>query len=214
MKKYNKNWFTLIEVIVWITIFSIIIVSIITTLVLNTDINNKIDISRVMKENIWNVIDQINSRTIDTSIELWVTWTDNITCYYKNDNSWFLDKSNNTVCIKPKEENKWGNNELKIYLAKKDSEWIYQKIENNLVDCNKETCSIVLKDNTDKIFPITNEWITFTSLQFKVSSTSPQRVSIYFEALPAVKKWLREALRQSNKVIFQTTLAQRPYNYK
>ncbi len=202
MKKYNKTWFTLIEVIVWITIFSIIIVSIVTTLVLNTDINNKIDISRVMKENIWNIVDQINTKTINTKNKLWVV-DDSGNCKY--DENQLFNSYNDSLCI--------SNDDFKIYLDKKvDDDWI-KTSQND--DCEKDlTCSIVLKDKTWKISPITNEWITFTSLKFKISDNSPQRVSIYFEGLPARKKWLRESLRQSNKVNFQTTLAQRVYNYQ
>jgi prepilin-type N-terminal cleavage/methylation domain-containing protein len=62
----NKLGFTLIEVIVSISILSIIMISIFAIFNLSADLNNKIDISRSMQENIKN-IRQIISEDISTN---------------------------------------------------------------------------------------------------------------------------------------------------
>jgi prepilin-type N-terminal cleavage/methylation domain-containing protein len=62
----NKLGFTLIEVIVSISILSIIMISIFAIFNLSANLNNKIDISRSMQENIKN-IRQIISEDISTN---------------------------------------------------------------------------------------------------------------------------------------------------
>jgi len=51
MNKINNKAFTLIEIIVSITIFMIVIVSITAIFIISTDISKKADINRTMQEN-------------------------------------------------------------------------------------------------------------------------------------------------------------------
>jgi prepilin-type N-terminal cleavage/methylation domain-containing protein len=60
MKKNNiSKAFTLIEVLVSITIFSIMMISIISIYIISTDITLKSDINRIMQENLKNVSSRI-----------------------------------------------------------------------------------------------------------------------------------------------------------
>lgn len=216
MKNKLNKWFTLIEVIIWTTLFSIMIISIISTLILNVTINNQVDISRIMKENINNTLDQINSHTINTQNKLWIinsSWN----CVYTN----FSQNSSNTLCINENWE------DIKFFLWKYDS-FINQWIKvSDISKCDfndnlnwKINCSLVISKNNN-VLPITNDWVNISNLEFNVTSSDsninskkPQRVSINFESFPALKKWIKSKMIKNNKIIFQTTLAQRIYQYQ
>jgi prepilin-type N-terminal cleavage/methylation domain-containing protein len=58
-KTFNSNAFTLVEVIVSITIFSIIMISIIAIYILSSDTSAKSDVNRAMHENLKSVITEI-----------------------------------------------------------------------------------------------------------------------------------------------------------
>jgi prepilin-type N-terminal cleavage/methylation domain-containing protein len=61
MKIFNKNHlaFTLIEVIVAITIFSIILISVMSIYITSTDINLKTDITRALQQNVKSAVEVI-----------------------------------------------------------------------------------------------------------------------------------------------------------
>jgi prepilin-type N-terminal cleavage/methylation domain-containing protein len=59
MKIYKKNAFTLIEILVALTIFSIFMVSMIMIYASSANIDRKIDINRSMQENSKNIIETI-----------------------------------------------------------------------------------------------------------------------------------------------------------
>jgi prepilin-type N-terminal cleavage/methylation domain-containing protein len=55
----TKSAFTLIELVVAITIFSIIMVSVISIFIFSSELSGKIEINRTLQENIKNVIETI-----------------------------------------------------------------------------------------------------------------------------------------------------------
>jgi prepilin-type N-terminal cleavage/methylation domain-containing protein len=61
MKIFNKNHlaFTLIEVIVAVTILSIILISVMSIYITSTDINLKTDITRALQQNVKSVVEVI-----------------------------------------------------------------------------------------------------------------------------------------------------------
>jgi prepilin-type N-terminal cleavage/methylation domain-containing protein len=80
MKIFNKNHlaFTLIEVIVAITIFSIILISVMSIYITSTDINLKTDITRALQQNVKSVVEVISEdiRTKNSSIRVAIDKTD------------------------------------------------------------------------------------------------------------------------------------------
>jgi prepilin-type N-terminal cleavage/methylation domain-containing protein len=80
MKIFNKNHqaFTLIEVIVAVTILSIILVSVMNIYIASTDINLKTDITRVLQQNVKSVVEVISEdiRTKNSSIRVAIDKTD------------------------------------------------------------------------------------------------------------------------------------------
>jgi prepilin-type N-terminal cleavage/methylation domain-containing protein len=80
MKIFNKNHlaFTLIEVIVAVTILSIILISVMSIYITSTDINLKTDITRALQQNVKSVVEVISEdiRTRNSSIRLAIDKTD------------------------------------------------------------------------------------------------------------------------------------------
>ena len=194
--KNNKSWFTLIELIVSISILSVIMISVFTIFSLAWDLSNKTDISRSMQENIKNIVETI----AEDLRKNWSSWVNSDIIYWdcklpqdKNYLAW------NKICI-------WNNS---YYLAKL-IDWTWNRITNT-DDCNNNQCFLVLNDWIN-ITQLSNSWVEFKKLNFYVSNSKQKKVVISFELQPSKTKWIKRDLINSNKVIFQTTLSQRLYN--
>lgn len=194
MKKINVRWFTLIEVIVAVTILSIIMISVFNVFFLASNLSNKTDASRIMQENIKNLV-EIISEDIRQNEILWVNsdiviWACTGFISVNNYIKW------TKLCV-------WSN---EYYLASYNwSVWVRKE------SCNLwENCSIVRK-NWSNIDPITNSFITFNYLNFYYTNDNIPKVTIIFESQPATWKWLKPELIKENKIIFQTTFSKRLY---
>lgn len=193
-----NKWFTLIEVIVSITILSIIMISVFTIFSLSADLNNKTDISRSLQENIKN-IEQIITEDIKINKIKWVNGDIvgancdvSITTKYS---SW------TKLCI-------WSNS---YYLAKKLTNvwvrvWDYDECKLWSISC------YLVKDSWTDITQLSNSWVDFRSLYFYVSNTPVKKVTINFEIQPSIHKWIKINLIKDNKIDFETTISERLYN--
>lgn len=198
MKK-NTSWFTLIELIVSITIISIIIWSVFTVFAMQADLNNKVDISRSMQENIKNIVSTIGE-DIRLSSFSWVNLDLLTTDCSINDtltfNSW------TKLCL---------DSGINYYL------WTYNS-SNDIVRVNdynicnnlKDECFFVKEINGEKN-RLSNSWVQFTDLKFVLSTVKPQKVIINFSLKPSSKKWIRNELIENTKINFQTTFTKRLY---
>lgn len=195
--KINKSWFTLIEVIVSVSILSIIMVSVFVIFQLSADLNNKTDISRSMQENIKNIVETI----AEDVRKNWISWVNNdiisTDCKISLESNYtFWTK----LCV-------WNNS---YYLAKKV--W---DIWNRVVDyaeCDEKTQCFLVKNNWFVITQLSNSWVDFNNLHFYVSNTKIKKVILNFEMQPSNNKWIKPNLIIDNKIVFQTTLSERLYN--
>ncbi len=191
MKK-NKTWFTLVEVVVSVTIFSIIIISMISIYVLSSDTSLKSDINRAMHENIKSVITDISEDIMKNNI-LWVS-------YDVMDSCWFSISGNYKVwdklCISSLND---------YYLAKK-SLWTYIRVDKFSCENLDDQCYIVKNWN-----PLTNSLVSVKDLQFYVSSENINKATIKIIMQPTIKAWVKPDLIKNNKIIFQTTISERPF---
>jgi len=190
------NAFTLIEVLVSITIFWIISISIISIYVISTNITLKSDINRMMQENLKNVSNQI-AEDIRKEAILWVSSSKidacNFSVWSNNYKQW--DK----LCII------WWNN---YYLAKKNSiNWEYLRVSSD--DCSwiKDHCVIAkwIKE------PLTNSYVSVKELNFYLSKDYIPKVTMNIVLQPSIKKWVKQDLIKGSKLIFQTTVSERPF---
>lgn len=197
MMKKNTSWFTLIELIVSVSILSIIMISVFMIFALSSDLNNKTDISRAMQENIKNIVETIaedvrkqgKNLKISSSNGLW-------TC--QNPEKTYA--SGTTLCV--------GND--RYYLAKQEAnEWI--KVS-NYENCDIKTQCFLVKNTGTVVTQLSNSWVDFKSLVFYVARDGVNKVTLHFEIQPSGKKWIKPELIQENRMILQTTLSERLYN--
>ena len=198
MKKQNitKIAFTLVEVLVSITIFSVMIISIIWIYMISNDITMKSDINRMMQENLKNV-----SNTIVEDIRKnWIIWvsssvidTCDFTVWSNNYKSW--DK----LCTKPT---------TKYYLAKENNiTWEYLRVTSLECSWIDDHCVIAKWVNE----PLTNSYVSVKSLDFHLSVDYIPKVTINIVMQPATRKWVKADLIKSSTISFQTTVSERPF---
>lgn len=192
MKK-NKTWFTLIEVVVSVTILSIIMISMISIYVLSSDTSLKSDINRAMHENIKSVITDISEDVMKNKI-LWTSLDSLDACSFSTTSNY---KNWTKLCLSSLND---------YFLAKKSIAWSFVRTDNATCENINEQCFIV--KNWD---PLTNSLVSVKDLQFYVSSTNVNKTTIRIIMQPTIKSWVKTNLIKDNKIIFQTTISERPF---
>lgn len=190
------KWFTLIEVIVSITIFSIIMVSIIAVYILSSDISAKSDINRAMHENIKSVITEI----WEDIIKNWTYWVSasstDMDCNFSLVSNY---KDWTKLCSKS-----WNE----YYLAKFIS-WVYARVESSNCEDLEEQCYLVKKFPSWEVFPLTNSLVSVRDLEFFASSINVSKITIKVIIQPTVKSGVKSNLIADSKLIFETTISER-----
>lgn len=195
MKKNIKKWsFTLIEIIVSITILSIIMVSVMVVFINATDISRKSEINRVMQENVKNIVETISEDVRKN----WIMWVSNeiaVDCNLSLD-SWSLYKKWDKLCT--------NNNEY--FLAKEN---INGYTRTDVSNCSGITdhCIIVNKN----LSPLSNSHVSIKDLKFYVSNDVIPKVTILMTLQPSIKKWVKTNLIEESKLNFQTTISTRNF---
>ncbi|MDD3144868.1 MAG: prepilin-type N-terminal cleavage/methylation domain-containing protein [Candidatus Gracilibacteria bacterium] len=191
MKK-NINAFTLIEVVVSVTIFSIIMISIISIYILSSDTSLKSDINRAMHENMKSVITEISEDVMKNGI-IGVSENTLDTCSFNVSTSY---KQGSKLCTK-------GLNEY--YLAKKIGTG-FIRTDNITCENIAEQCYVVKNGK-----PLTNSLVAVKNIDFYVSSLYVNKVTIKIILQPTIKAGVKPNLIENNKLIFQTTISERPF---
>lgn len=192
----NKKAFTLVEIMVAITIFMIVMVSVLQIFGISVNITNKVDITRQMQLNTKNVTETIAEDIRKFGIK-WVKQN-------KTDSYELWDNTNikswNFLKI-------W---DIKYYLSLDETNFIpLNKTEmNNKCKDLKNNCFLVRDDNWDKA-KLTNSFVAFEDLNFTILGDKIKRIVINFTIRPATKKWVRSSLIEKSKMIFETTLSER-----
>ena len=191
--KKTLQAFTLVEMLVSMTIFSMIMVSVIMIYAVASDISAKYDITREMRQNIKSVVEDISEEVRKNGIE-WVA-----------NNYWDLYIA-------------WEGSRLKLwtieYRIKKSN---YQWVVDNSLDCNniKNICTIEKYNNGGLVWPLSNSKISFTDFSFNVTGKNNiPKVTISFIARAALKNWLRPDLIKNSQIYFQTTFSERVLEIK
>lgn len=180
-----KSWFTLVEVIVAVTIFSMIMISVLMIFANTNDLSMKIDVDRILQENTKNIIETISDdlknqdiKTCWDGITDWCIWQDKLT-------------TSNELWV-------WNNH---YYLAKESSIlWTYIKIS-SLDDCKTNQCFIMKNWEI-----LSNSYVTIKKLEFNIFSDHNSKVQINMIIYPMSWKWIKSYLITQNKLNVQTTL--------
>ena len=190
----TSGWFTLIELIVAITIFSIVMVSVISIFIFASQLWGKIEINRLMQENTKNIVETIAEDIRENRI-IWVSGSLGESC------------DSDTL-----QGTKLCTNTSEYFLAKREwtedeTSWI--RID-PLASCQEiqDQCYVV-RSFGGKIFPLSNSRMSFRDLRFYASDQGVGKVTITFHAQPAVRKWIPADLIKNNSFYFQTTISDR-----
>jgi len=190
MNQKIKQAFTVIEVIVWVTILSIIMISVMSIYISTNDISLKTDINRSMQENIKNAVETLAedirkndiSGVVDNNID---------SCTIEQDKN----QSGIRLCI-------WGN----IY-------WLQKKVGDTYMVANNQDCDEVKESWCTLVRngkPLMNSWVDVKNLEFIVYNWDVPKVTLLMEVQPSIEKWIRPDLIKQNRMDFQTTISQRP----
>ena len=214
MKKWNLGtstaWFTLIEILISMTIFAMIMISVMMIYITASDISKKYDINREMRNNIKSVVEDIAEEVRKNDIE-WV----------KSDYLWdynFLNITWNRLKLKNWPEyrlvryNKWSGVRYEN-LTDTEKEWLSPWNDCILI---KDMCRIVKFDkNWLEIWPLSNSKVSFTNLSFEVTwEDNIPKVILNFTARASVREWIKSKLAEKTKLIFQTTISERALKVK
>lgn len=191
-------WFTLIEILVSITILSIILISVFEIYITSTDINLKTDITRAVQQNIKSSVEKIAEDIRKNGFDCVI-------------NSISLDN-----CEWP-----WVNIISKWSVLSVD--WNYYSVGNlnditwkyeitDITNCDEldEKCTLVVYSWIWSPKPIMNSWVDVKNIEFLASATWPKKVTIVMTLQPALWKWIKPNLIKNNIFHFQTTISKRP----
>lgn len=196
MKTYLNTWryrkaFTLIEIMVAITLFMVVMVSVMQIFWISSQLTNKIDINRQVQENIKNL-----TETIAEDIRKnWINWVKK---------EFWLSYANNST-------DNW--NLLKVwineyYLSDGHNWTVYSRVYFDEINAKcwtlKNNCFLVKNDSK-----LTNSWLAFEKLNFTILWNDTKKLVINFTVRPATKKWISSNMIKKSKVIFQTTISER-----
>lgn len=187
----SKRWFTLIELIISMTIWAIILLSVISIFISASDISNKIDISRAMQENTKNIVEEIAEDIRQNWIKICSVWEVNCHTIIGSDN--YVNVTKLYV---------WSN---RYFLARKADTGDFVEVSDMTV-CQSVTSECVFVKNAD---PLSNSFVTFTDIQFTITNASTPKVTINFTMKPSWKKWIKPKLIEESELTFQTTITER-----
>ena len=198
MKKIilNNKAFTLVEVIVSLTIFSIMSISILWIYIISSDITAKSDINRMMQENLKNVSNTISEDIMKNWI-LWVSASSIDDCNFNmgTNNYKYWDK----LCTKSAN---------KYYLAKENPiTWEFLRTDSLNCLWINDHCVIAKWINE----PLTNSYVSIKELKFYLSKDFIPKLTMNIVLQPSTKKWVKPDLIKESKLIFQTTISERPF---
>jgi len=190
--KKNNYWFTLIEIVVSLSILSIIMVSVLFIFINATNLSAKSEINRVMQENIKNVIETLS----EDIRKNWISWVAKSV----------PDNCNFTFATGEKFK-KWtklctNNN---VYFLAKMVWWSPVRID-DLSKCSKlkDYCFIVKNWNN-----LTNSSVSVKELNFYLTNDYIPKLTISMIIQPSAKKWVKSKLIEESKIVVQTTISER-----
>ena len=195
MKKQNTHlWFTLIEILVSLTLLSIILVSVMLIFTNSIRISSNSEVNRMIQENIKNVTESISEDVRKNGI-LGVSTDAIYTCNFTVQ-WWTLYKEWSKLCT---------GNSNEYYLAH-NIWWSLIRVS-DIADCDdaEEQCMIVKNGS-----PLTNSMVWVTDLKFYLSKDYIPKVTMIIALRPSIKSW-GVNMTQNNQIVVETTISTRPF---
>lgn len=180
--------FTLVEVIVSMTILGIIMVSVMVVFISGSNTANKIDIQRGLQENVKNIVETIAEDIRKNGINMCSPWESDCMNIGKNDRLFIWDSS---YFLASKVANSW------VYVASQE------------LCRSPETQCFLVKNSPLWTSPLSNSQVAFDNMNFIARDDGLSKVTISFQIYPAFKKWVPARMIIDNKIQFQTTVSDR-----
>lgn len=203
MKKIWKKAFTLVEIMVAVTIFWMVMLSVMGIYIVSTESTYKSEVNRIVHENVKNIITDLNNVILKEGIN-WVSssiiWNCELPDKEKTEAKiWFIFCS-------------W---DYKYSLKKRSNTWTDLSVS-NISECsdknpttnNYNDCYLV----KEKIWfsqPVTNNLVTVREANFRVTNFWAKKVTIYLKLQPSSTSWVRKSHMEQSVFEFQTTISAR-----
>ena len=192
-------WFTLIEIIISITILSIIMISVMVIFTTSSTLALKVDINRSVQENVKNAVEDMAENIRKNKINICGVWV--VDDCYNIPSTWGGYVFSDTLYV----------GENTYYLGKQISTGAWVKVTDPN-DCNSgaNICTLV----KDGQYPLTNKNIVFKKVMFTVSNEVMPKVTMNFTITPAPRRWVASNSIDKDVFYFQTTVTQSLINVK
>lgn len=199
-KKFTTpHAFTLIEIIVAITIFIMIMSSVFMIYSSATKASIHTNINREMQQTIKSLIETI----AEDVRQFWLTWTrpDSFATY----GTWIW------VQLKT-----WQNEYKLFWYNAANGKTIADSSHSTLPNCQKigYICFIKKYVNWIPVGPLSNSKTSIENLSFNVSGNDIQKLTVSFTLKSSIKNGLNSALIDKSKLHFQTTISERYLSVK
>ncbi len=192
MKKNTA--FTLVEVIVAITILSIIMISVLVVFISGSDVSAKIDIQRGMQENIKNIVETIAEDVRKNGLNICSSPTESNCLNFASSTGSYLE----TEILYT-----WS---ASYYLATKTVSWTWIRVWDQSICRDPQFQCFLMQDMVN---PLSNGQVTFWNLKFRVTGWDIPKVTLSLTLYPAFKKWVKADMIKNSRMIFQTTISER-----
>jgi len=191
------------------TIFSVIMISVMTIFIFSSNLSAQVDINRSMQENIKNAVETI-AEDVRKSEKISIKDAVSSCGYANSEPHW----EKLCVCLEWDSENLLCTDESR-YLLKKNlaaTTDIFNTDSMTLVwtvsDCLPlESHCRLFKSGS----PLTNSLVSIKEIEFNLSwdQNNQSKIGINFTIKPSVRRWVRSDLIKASEIIFQTTISKR-----
>lgn len=200
MKHYNiTSAFTLIEVIVAMTIFGIIMISVLSIFLFSSQMSSRVEINRIMQENIKNITEDIS----ENIRKKWLSWV-LADGWFDSCNSWSGSSLVWTkLCLE------WWI-EYSIWHAT-GATLSWQRV-NDISTCQdiNSQCHIIKRDTpSEDYYPLTNSFSHFEDISFVITNTDIPKLSLHMSLRASVNKGLSSQVVTNSLTHIQTTISER-----
>lgn len=197
-KNIIHTWFTLIELIVAISIFAILMISVLSIFLFSSQMSIRVELNRSMQENIKNVVEDIT----ENIRKWWVAWLKDFwwTCTWL---SGWNSISSDGLCLESWDEYiLWSYDEINdVWTRVDDSEVFCSDVESE--------CRVLKREWTWDYFPLTNSFIHFQRIEFSLSNEKLPKLTINLSVRPSFRKWIPLEMIENNILHIQTTVSER-----
>jgi prepilin-type N-terminal cleavage/methylation domain-containing protein len=211
MKK-NYKAFTLIEVIITLTILALIFSSVMSVFIFYSTLWARVEVNRVLQSNIKVIVEHITYDIRNNNIVI-ADWITDPWHYFDGAGKYSVLKEELVVWdVKYYLANKWSVADIWDELFWTNYTSWNQVFANDYDDkCLEidQNCTLIkeLADGTK--VPLTNSWVSFKNLHFYVSQEEIPKVTINFDLNIADWKGIKYGLIESSNIKIQTTIAEK-----